>query len=122
MSDQHIRLRVDFHLLDHGPFDRQQPLPYAVRRHAVFLFADIEPRELEILSRGRRVPCNRAGQAPTHAAEEPEKSEKVYPQRDFTIKELSENFTAKQAGADLPHRVVGTVTVEDNRGNRNTDH
>ncbi|MFI1293588.1 hypothetical protein ACH4VM_34980 [Streptomyces sp. NPDC020792] len=51
-----------------------------------------------------------------------EKSKKVYPQRDFTIKELSENFTAKQAGADLPHRVVGTVTVEDNRGNRNTDH
>ncbi|MFD4973140.1 hypothetical protein [Streptomyces sp. NPDC058424] len=50
-----------------------------------------------------------------------EKSEKVYLQRDFTIKELSENFTAKQAGADLPHRVVGTVTVEDDRNNGNTD-
>ncbi|WP_330480030.1 hypothetical protein [Streptomyces sp. NBC_00724] len=50
-----------------------------------------------------------------------EKSEKVYLQRDFTIKELAENFTAKQAGAELLHRVVGTVTVEDDRDNGNTD-
>ncbi|MFJ6564207.1 hypothetical protein ACIQMV_30955 [Streptomyces sp. NPDC091412] len=49
-----------------------------------------------------------------------EKSEKVYLQRDFTINELSENLTAKQAGAHLPHRVVGTVTVEDDRNNGNT--
>ncbi|MET8438544.1 hypothetical protein ABZV61_38715 [Streptomyces sp900116325] len=50
-----------------------------------------------------------------------EKSEKVYMQRDFTIKEFAENFTAKQAGAELLHRVVGTVTVEDDRDNGNTD-
>ncbi|MFF4732913.1 hypothetical protein ACFY3M_48345 [Streptomyces mirabilis] len=50
-----------------------------------------------------------------------ENSEKVYLQRDFTIGELAENFTAEQAGHELPHRVSGTVTVEDDRDNGNTD-
>lgn len=45
----------------------------------------------------------------------------IYLQRDFTIKELSENFTAKQAGHELPHQVRGTVTAEDDRDNGSTD-
>ncbi|MFF3720535.1 hypothetical protein [Streptomyces prasinus] len=45
----------------------------------------------------------------------------VYLQRDFTIKQLSENFTAEQAGQALPHKVLGSVTVEDDRDNGSTD-
>ncbi|MCX4993778.1 hypothetical protein [Streptomyces sp. NBC_00568] len=50
-----------------------------------------------------------------------EVSRDVYLQREFTIKELSENYAAKQAGQELAHRVVGTVTVEDDRDNGCTD-
>ncbi|MFD3504579.1 hypothetical protein [Streptomyces sp. NPDC058678] len=50
-----------------------------------------------------------------------ETSPDVYLQREFTIKELSENFTAKQAGQELPHKVLGTVTAEDDRDNGSTD-
>ncbi|MFJ8010622.1 hypothetical protein [Streptomyces fagopyri] len=50
-----------------------------------------------------------------------EVSRDVYLQGEFTIKELSENYTAKQVGQELPHRVVGTVTVEDDRDNGCTD-
>ncbi|MER5913611.1 hypothetical protein ABT124_24740 [Streptomyces sp. NPDC001982] len=50
-----------------------------------------------------------------------EKSPEVYLQRDFTIKELSENFTAKQASQELLHKVLGMMTVEDDRDNRSTD-
>ncbi|WP_405633161.1 hypothetical protein OG933_43970 [Streptomyces sp. NBC_00016] len=50
-----------------------------------------------------------------------ESSPKIYLQRDFTLKELSENFTAKQAGQELPHKVLGTVTVADDRDNVSTD-
>ncbi|MGW6796633.1 hypothetical protein [Streptomyces chartreusis] len=50
-----------------------------------------------------------------------ETSQDVYLQQDFTIKELSENFTAKQAGQEPPHKVRGTVTVEDDRDNGITD-
>ncbi|AVH61721.1 MULTISPECIES: hypothetical protein [Streptomyces] len=50
-----------------------------------------------------------------------ETSREVYLQREFTIKELSENFTAKQAGQELPHKVLGTVTAEDDRDNGSTD-
>ncbi|MFB8247320.1 hypothetical protein ACFC5X_20040 [Streptomyces sp. NPDC055952] len=48
-------------------------------------------------------------------------SREVYLQREFTIKELSENYTAKQAGQELPYTVLGTVTVEDDRDNGITD-
>ncbi|OEJ20849.1 hypothetical protein AR457_42040 (plasmid) [Streptomyces agglomeratus] len=49
-------------------------------------------------------------------------SPEVYLQRDFTIKELSENFEAKEAGGqELPHKVLGTVTVADDRDNGSTD-
>ncbi|MEU2556841.1 hypothetical protein ACF1GY_35925 [Streptomyces sp. NPDC014684] len=50
-----------------------------------------------------------------------ETSRDVYLQREFTIKELSENFHAKQAGQELPYKVLGTVTVEDDRDNGSTD-
>ncbi|QDN64325.1 hypothetical protein [Streptomyces sp. S1D4-14] len=46
-----------------------------------------------------------------------ETSRDVYLQREFTIKELSENFHAKQAGQELPYKVLGTVTAEDDRDN-----
>lgn len=48
-------------------------------------------------------------------------SRDVYLQREFTIKELSENFTAEQAGQELPHKVLGTVTALDDRDNGSTD-
>lgn len=53
---------------------------------------------------------------------EPEQSSpEIHLQRDFTIKELSENFIAAQADQELPHRVLGSVTVEDDRDNGSTD-
>lgn len=50
-----------------------------------------------------------------------ERSGDVYLQRDFTIKELSENYEARRAGQELPHKVCGVVTVEDDRDNGSTD-
>ncbi|MER7196703.1 hypothetical protein CG723_41030 [Streptomyces sp. CB01635] len=41
--------------------------------------------------------------------------------KDFTIKQLSENYHAQQEGRCLPHRVQGTVTVHDGRDNGVTD-
>ncbi|MCF3129860.1 hypothetical protein [Streptomyces olivochromogenes] len=51
----------------------------------------------------------------------PESSIPLFLQRDFTIKELSENYEARQAGEPLPHRVTGTVTAHDDRDNGVTD-
>ncbi|WP_316784484.1 hypothetical protein [Streptomyces sasae] len=42
-------------------------------------------------------------------------------QHDFTITELSENFTAKQASQELLHKVLGMMAGEDGRDNRSTD-
>lgn len=50
-----------------------------------------------------------------------ETSPGVYLQRDFTIKQLSENYMAKEANQELPHKVLGTVTVADDRDNGSTD-
>lgn len=53
---------------------------------------------------------------------EPEgESPQVFLQKEFTIKELSENYLAKQAGQALAHKVLGTITVEDDRDNGSTD-
>lgn len=51
------------------------------------------------------------------------KSPEVFLQRDFTIKELSENYEQRVAGpgVTLPHRVTGRVTAEDDRDNGSTD-
>ncbi len=49
-----------------------------------------------------------------------EKRPDIYLQRDFTIKELSANYTAKQAGQQV-HQVRGNMTVEDDRDNGSTD-
>jgi hypothetical protein len=40
--------------------------------------------------------------------------ERVF-QKEFTIKDLSENYEARQAGRPLPHRVTGKITVHDSR-------
>ncbi|WP_329012256.1 hypothetical protein [Streptomyces sp. NBC_00690] len=48
-------------------------------------------------------------------------SPEVYLQRDFTIKQLSENFLAREANEELPHKVLGTVMVADDRDNGSTD-
>ncbi|MFB7429049.1 hypothetical protein ACFC0K_37825 [Streptomyces hydrogenans] len=45
----------------------------------------------------------------------------VYLQRSFTIKELSENYRAREAGRELPHQVRGSITVEDDRDNGSSD-
>ncbi|MFE5030031.1 hypothetical protein ACFRAO_43800 [Streptomyces sp. NPDC056656] len=50
-----------------------------------------------------------------------ERSREIYLQGDFTIKELSENFRAKEGDQELPHKVLGTVTVADDRDNGSTD-
>ncbi|AWZ05126.1 MULTISPECIES: hypothetical protein [unclassified Streptomyces] len=46
---------------------------------------------------------------------------RLFLQKDFTIKELSENYEAQQAGRPLPHRVEGSITVHDGRDNGVTD-
>lgn len=48
-------------------------------------------------------------------------SQNLFLQKDFTVKELSENYEARQTGRKLPHRVSGTVTVHDSRDNGVTD-
>lgn len=58
---------------------------------------------------------------PASSSWNPARQADVYLQREFTIKELSENFTAKQAGQELPHKVLGTVTAQDDRDNGSTD-
>ncbi|MFD6872916.1 MULTISPECIES: hypothetical protein [unclassified Streptomyces] len=50
-----------------------------------------------------------------------ERIRSLYLQKDFTIKELSENYEALQAGQPLPHRVKGTIAVHDDRDNGVTD-
>ncbi|MYT19988.1 hypothetical protein GTW69_06735 [Streptomyces sp. SID7760] len=42
-------------------------------------------------------------------------------QKDFTIKELSENYEARQAGLPLPHRAEGSVTAHNGSDNGVTD-
>ncbi|MFI1212026.1 hypothetical protein ACH4UV_31000 [Streptomyces sp. NPDC020802] len=51
----------------------------------------------------------------------PEQSISLFLQKDFTIKELSENYEARQAGRPLPHRVTGTIAAHDDRDNGVTD-
>lgn len=70
---------------------------------------------------GERSQDRRPAAAGVIVLEPGETSPDVYLQREFTIKELSENFTAKQAGQELPHKVLGTVTAEDDRDNGSTD-
>jgi hypothetical protein len=48
-------------------------------------------------------------------------SRNLFLQKDFTVKELSENYEARQEGRPLPHRVTGTVTVHERRDNGVTD-
>ena len=86
---------------------------------------------LENLSEGRlQVRCegdlvvaseNRPTAAGVFLLEPGETSPDIYLQRDFTIKELAENFAARQDGRELPHQVRGTLTVEDDRDNGSTD-
>lgn len=45
----------------------------------------------------------------------------LFLQKEFTIKELSENYEACQEGRPLPHRVTGAVIVHDSRDNGVTD-
>jgi hypothetical protein len=45
----------------------------------------------------------------------------VYLQKQFTVKEMAENYAAREAGDDLPHAATGTVTVDDDRDNGSTD-
>ncbi|MFF8321996.1 hypothetical protein ACF06V_33180 [Streptomyces bobili] len=51
----------------------------------------------------------------------PEQAITVFLQKDFTIKELSENYEARQARQPLPHRVTGTIAAHDDRDNGVTD-
>ncbi|MGW7168181.1 hypothetical protein ACWGH3_23345 [Streptomyces sp. NPDC054884] len=68
---------------------------------------------------------NRPSPAPQHllwpAGSGGSMTNSLYLQGDFTIKELSENYEAHQAGLPLPHRVAGTITVHDGRDNGVTD-
>ncbi|MBT2439777.1 hypothetical protein J7E93_06505 [Streptomyces sp. ISL-36] len=42
---------------------------------------------------------------------------RVYLQRSFSAKQLAENYEARKAGRELPHRVTGSITVHDDRDN-----
>ncbi|MFE2540994.1 hypothetical protein [Actinacidiphila glaucinigra] len=46
---------------------------------------------------------------------------RVFLQANFTAKELSENYEAREQGLPLPHRAVGTISVRDDRDNGTTD-
>ncbi|MGW1267432.1 hypothetical protein [Streptomyces sp. NPDC002491] len=49
------------------------------------------------------------------------RSPELYLQRNFTIKQLADNYAARENGRELPYRVVASVTVEDDRDNGSTD-
>jgi hypothetical protein len=51
----------------------------------------------------------------------PEQTISLFLQKDFTIKELSENYQAGQAGQPLLHRVKGSIAASDDRDNGVTD-
>lgn len=46
---------------------------------------------------------------------------RVFLQADFTAKELSENYEAREQGQPLPYRAAGTISVRDDRDNGTTD-
>ncbi|MDF2435149.1 MAG: hypothetical protein JWP44_4780 [Mucilaginibacter sp.] len=46
---------------------------------------------------------------------------RVFLQANFTAKELSENYEAREQGLPLPHRAAGTISVQDDRDNGITD-
>lgn len=45
---------------------------------------------------------------------------RVFLQADFTAKELSENYEAREQGRPLPYRAAGTIRVRDDRDNGTT--
>ncbi|WP_328503632.1 hypothetical protein OG828_36975 [Streptomyces sp. NBC_00457] len=90
----------------------------------VLVLENLSDRRVQVRCGGDLVVAseeNRPTAAGVFLLEPGETSPEVYLQRDFTIKELAENFTAKQAGHELPHQVRGSVTVEDDRDNGSTD-
>jgi hypothetical protein len=90
----------------------------------VLVLENLSDRRVQVRCDGDLVVAgeeNRPTAAGVFLLEPGEVSPDVYLQRDFTIKELSENFTARQAGHELPHQVRGSVTVEDDRDNGSTD-
>ncbi|MFD3728861.1 hypothetical protein [Streptomyces sp. NPDC058671] len=64
---------------------------------------------------------NRPTAADVLLLEPGETTPQIYLQRDFTIKQLSENYQARQDGLELPHQVRGSITVGDDRDNGSTD-
>lgn len=46
---------------------------------------------------------------------------RVFLQAEFTAKELSENYEAREQGRPLPHQAAGTISVRDDRDNGTTD-
>ncbi|MFD7933775.1 hypothetical protein ACFV4T_04420, partial [Streptomyces sp. NPDC059755] len=90
----------------------------------VLVLKDLSDRRVEARFDGDLVVADedrRISPAGVILLEPGESSPEIYLHRDFTIKELSENFTAKQAGRELPHKVLNTVTVADDRDNGSTD-
>ena len=90
----------------------------------VLVLENLSDRRLEARFEGDLVVVddNTRPSAPGVMVLEPgDRSPEVYLQRDFTIKELSENFVAREAGEELPHRVLGAVMVADDRDNGSTD-
>lgn len=59
--------------------------------------------------------------APARLLPRSSSNDNLYLQKAFTIGELAENYAAQQAGEPLPHRVKGTITVNDPRDNGVTD-
>ncbi|SFT21926.1 hypothetical protein [Streptomyces sp. ok210] len=105
-------------------FPRDEGQQYSLVLQQVLVLENLSDRRVEARFVGDLVVSDverRPRAAGVIVLEPGEKSEKVYLQRDFTIRELAENSTAKEAGAELLHQVVGTVTVEDDRDNGNTD-
>ncbi|MFD6294049.1 hypothetical protein ACFWFU_04365 [Streptomyces sp. NPDC060235] len=89
----------------------------------ILTLANSSDRRVQIRCDGNLVTVrdNRPVAAGVFLLEPGELSPDIYLQHDFSIKELAENFAARQADRELPHQVRGSITVEDDRDNGSTD-
>jgi hypothetical protein len=65
--------------------------------------------------------ANRALRASSNLISPHEEISNLYLQKDFTVKELSENYQAREEGRPLPHKVTGAISIHDGRDNGVTD-
>jgi hypothetical protein len=111
--------------VDDGLWERIAPLlPAILVLQQVLVLENLSDRRVQAQFDGDLVVAdeNRRPSAVGVLFQEPgEESPEVYLQRDFTTKKMSGNFTAKEAGRELSHKVFSMMTVEDEPDNGSTD-